>query len=570
MAGIPTPRGSALASAGAGVPSALSSAPMSAPKVTADPTPPKVNPENGSPEWWVRYLVNQLMTRRYEYKVREAYFNGNHPRPKGDVRYMKALGHLQDLSATNYIGMITSTPVERMQIRGFRFGEPGSTDDDAAAIWNENDMDLQAHSIHMNAAKYGLAYALVTPAAQGEKYPTITSEDPRTAIVYRDPIHPTKAIAGLRMWEDEVLGRILAVLYLPEGSYGFIGPYIYETDGMSLQDLRQRLIDQTPSPAGFQRAGFVANPEDLQEVPLVEYVWRPDTGALPQPECGLEVRTVQDRINQQVFQRLCISHFQAYKQRWATGLTLPKRKKNGQLKGNKKIFDPGFDQLWISENELGKFGEFESTDISPILQAVQDDVGAMATMTKTPAHYLMGKMANISGETLTQAESGLASKCWLRMSSMGWSHERVMKLCFALMQDKRAKDPTATVLWAQPGRELIADTALAGTQWMTVGIPLALIMEAQGIWDPDQIAFAVAEKQKADAQALQQQNQQMQMQQSHQLAIAKVGQAANGPGAAQKPATKPGASPTAGTKGNSASKAQGAQNTKKPPKGVSN
>lgn len=547
----------------AGNPTVASNA-MQSPTLTADPTPARVNPQAGEPEWWLKYLVNQLMARRGEYRLREDYFNGDHMRVKGDQRYMRALGHLRDLAATNYIGMVTSTPVERMQVRGFRFGEPGSTDDDAAAIWNENDMDLQAHSIHMNAAKYGLAYALVTPAARGEKYPTITSEDPRTCIVYRDPKRPTKALAGLRMWEDEVRGRILAVLYLPEGSYGFVGPYVYETDGWSVQDLRQRLVEQTPSAAGFMRSGFVPNPEETQEVPLVEYVWRPDTGAIPQAECGKDVRTVQDRINQTVFQRLCISHFQAYKQRWASGLTIPKRNKHGQIKGSTKApFNPGFDQLWVSENEAAKFGEFSSADITQILEAVTDDVGAIATLTKTPAHYLMGKMANISGETLTQAESGLASKTWLRMSSMGWSHERVMKLCFAFMGDERAKDPTATVLWANPGRDLIVDTAQAGLQWSQIGIPLELIMEAQGIWDPDQIAFAKAEKEKADQLALQQQQEQMQSQQDHQLALAKVSAAAKGPGA-QASATKPGATSTKPANP-AVAKAQGSANAQKKP-----
>lgn len=539
-------RGSALAAQGAGTAGSTN------PK-TADPKPAQVNQENGSPEWWVRYLVNQLLARHQEYSLREAYFEGDHMLPQGDLRYMRALGHLRRLAPTNYIGLITTTPVERMQVQGFRFGDPGTADDDAAEIWSNSDMDLQSHTIHMNAAKYGVAYALVSPPRPGEKYPTITSEDPRCSIVYRDPTRPTKALAGLRMWEDEILGRILAVLYLPEGAYGFIGPYVYQTQGFTITDLKERLLNQMPSGAGFQRAGFVANPPSAQEVALTEYVWRPDTGPIPQGECGRDVRIIQDRINQTIFQRMCISHFQAYKQRWATGISLPKPQK-GQTKGDPP-FDPGFDTLWGVSDEKAKFGEFSATDITQILEAVRDDIGDIAALTKTPAHYLMGKMANISGETLTQAESGLVSKTQIRMSSMGWSHERVMKLCFAWMDDDRAVSPQAAVLWENPGRELIADTALAGLQWFQTGIDLALIMEGQGRWTQDQIAFAVAQKKIADQQALDQQNQQMQMQQDHQLALAKASGSAGPPGANKAAKT--------------ASQKQGAQGPKAPAKPAS-
>jgi hypothetical protein len=193
----------------------------------------------------------------------------------------------------------------------------------------------------------------------------------------------------------------------------------------------------------------------------------------------------------------------------------------------------------------------------------------------------MGKMANISGETLTQAESGLVSKTQIRMSSMGWSHGRVMKLCFAYIGDQeKATIATSSVIWANPGRELIADTALAGTQWQTTGVPLALIMEAQGNWTDDQIAFAVkyAEEQEAKQQALQQQ--QMEMQQQNAVELAKVGGAAKAglpgakptgakPGTAQKPVTKPGAKTAAPVKPKPVAKPAGSP-AKKPMKGTPN
>lgn len=511
---------------------------------SAVPTPKKSNPEADTARWWLRRLVNELLTRQPILERRQNYVEGRQDLPRGDRRYMRALLDLQRMAQTNYIGLVTSAPVERMKVYGFRFGEEGSANKDAAKIWQSNDMDLQSAIIHQRAAKYGVAYALVSPPEEGSEWPVITAEDPRTAIVFRDPIRPSKSLAGLRMWADDVSGYVLAVLYLPEGAYGFIGPPVQDLQGLSLQDLRQKLAGVMTGGDAFKSAGFVPNPEDYQEVPLVEYVWRPETGIIPEGEAGHDVYIIQDRINQTIFQQMTIAHFQAYKQRWATGITPPKGRKGQQA----APYEVGAQMLWTSADKDTSFGEFTSADIRQILESVRDAIADIAAITKTPAHYLMGKMANVSGETLTQAESGLVSKTQQRMNSMGWSHERVMKLCFALLGDKeKATDVEAATLWSDPQKQITAELALAGQQWAAVGIPLELIMERQGFL-PDDIAFAVEQKKIADQQALEQQNQMMQQTHANNMEMAKAtGKTAPGGGPGGKPSG--GKTPNKGTSG---------------------
>lgn len=453
----------------------------------------------GSPEWWLRRLVNMLLVRQPQLDMREAYVDGNHPLPTGDRRWIQAVRTLQKKARTNYCGLVTGAKVERMRVRGFRFGPVGTADDDAKMFWAANDMDLQAAITHQRAAKYGMSYMLVSPPDPNRAgMPVITAEDPRQCIVYRDPVRPTRAIAGLRLWADDITGHVLAVLYLPDMIYGFVGPAVQDIQGLTIEGLRYRLLGLAGGPAGFTRTDEMAN--ELGEVPLVEYVWRPESGIIPEGEAGEDVRDIQDRINHTILDRMVITRAQAYKQRYATGIKVPKAEK-GQ---RKPPFDPGADVLWVSNSPDAKFGEFSSADITQILAAVRDDVVDIAAITKTPPHYLMGRMANISGDTLTQAESGFVSGIRQRQASMGWSHETVIKLCFKYLNDPKAEEVEAATLWEDPEMHTTAELADAALKWSQAGIPLELIMDRLN-FQPDEIAFAIKERDRREQQQMQQQ-----------------------------------------------------------------
>lgn len=456
------------------------------------------NPSDpGTPVWWLRKLVSDLLDRQLEYDIREDYVLGYHPLPKGDRRYIRALNDFQHKARTNYIGLVTSAPVERMRPVGFRFGPVGEADQDAKKIWSANDMDFQAPTVQGRAAIFGVSYTLVSPVPDGEKWPVITAEDPRMCITYQDPNRPSKSLAGMKMWADDLTGKVLAILYMPDTIYGFVGPQASTVAEYDTQHLKQALLSYA---GGFEPGGVVTN--TLGEVPLVPYYWRPDTIGMDIPlgECGPDIRDIQDRINHTVLDRLIISRQQAYNQRWATGMELPRDKK-GQA--GKPPFDPGSDTLWVTKSENARFGQFSAADIRQVLEAVRDDVADIAAITKTPSHYLMGRMANVSGETLAQAETGLVSKCRVRMAAMGWGHERTMKLCFKYLgQTDKFSDVEAETLWADPERRTVGELADAGLKWTQAGVPLELVMQRQG-FSPEEIAFAVQKRHEADQRELQ-------------------------------------------------------------------
>ncbi len=427
---------------------------------------------------WLVRLSQGLIDRQNRYTTLENYVVGNHAVPSGDPRYVKALKELQRKSKTNYISLVTVSPTERMEVQGFRFGnDPDApADEEANKIWQYNNMDLYSEIAHVTAATYSRAYVMVSPPMNGEKYPVITIEDPKCTIVEYDPANQNIIRAGLKMWNDDILGHAIAVVYLPTGIHYFRGQLANFYLNIDYDTLKSRLADA----GNWEYFGMAPNP--LREVPIVPLNWRPGLHgtSLAEAEEGF---SIQDRINTTILDRMIISRAQAYKQRWAKGIELP-TDDNGNVK---PPFDPGADILWAVADEQAQFGEFKEADITMILKAVRDDVGDLAAITKTPPHYLLGEIVNASGDALKAAETGLVSKTRRRMKTAGWTWEKVIKLCFGWMGDvTKQKEVLAETIWADPESRSRAELADAVLKETTIGVATEIALERLG-FTPAQI-----------------------------------------------------------------------------------
>lgn len=452
----------------------------------------------GTPEWWMSRLTYRLMDRQGRYDWLEAYAEGNHPLPDGDERYVKALKSMQAKARTNYIGMITTAPVERMKIKDFLVdGEPS---EDLAAWWAENTGDLQAQIVLNTCAALGNNFVKVvkseeTPFSRG--LPKFISMDPRTTITEEDPADPLRTLAGLEMWVDSVDNKIYSILHLEDLTYEFEGPGMQDCGNLDRPGLTQRLLNFAGP--GFNLVNTYPTPYGV--VPIVRFDWRPSYKGISKAQAE-DVIDVQNRINSTILDRMVISRSQAYKQRWAKGITLPKAK-NGQAK---PPFDPGSDMLWVTESKEAEFGEFKEADIRQILEAIRDDVADMAAITKTPAHYLMGKMANVSGSTLDQAEAGMISQTKQRMTSTAAGFVKTAKLTFLYLGKPDLAKAHVEVCWYDPAYHSQAEMADALNKHVSAGIPLEIAAAKFG-------NYSAAELRKIDEYVDEQEAMQMQQRQ---------------------------------------------------------
>ena len=420
----------------------------------------------GTAAWWLINLGKRLDAERPTMEALNNYDLGTHPLPQGHRRAREAFKRFQRQARTNFVGLVTESVMDRLQVTGFRMGGAAdlAADQTARAIWQDSYMDADATVVMRDSLVMGRSYVLVGSdddprSSSGVK---MTGEDPRQMIHACDPRDRRIVRAALKTWHDEVERKVYAVVYLPDTVNYFVGR---PTQGGTLWDAARWDVDLDEGDDG------VAPNPTAPVVPVVPFVNRPEKRREGFGEFQ-DVTDVQDRINQEVLDRLSTSATQAFRQRWATGTNV------GQQ------FDPGSDLIWWVEADEAKFGEFQAADIRMFVDAAKSDVEHMASITRTPPYYLLGQMANLSGDALTAAEAGLVAKARRRMAQFGESWEAAIALGFMLKGREAAAD--AETIWADPERKNEAAAADAAVKKQAAGVPWRQLMEDLG-YTPQQI-----------------------------------------------------------------------------------
>jgi len=385
----------------------------------------------------------------------ERWYDGDHPLPAPPermTRYEDAANAFRDLSrmgVTNYVSLVPDAPADRLQVTGFRFGDPANArnDDEAWRIWQRNHLDADSRLVQHKALVAGNSFVLVWPD-DDDGQAEITVEHPGQAIVAYEAGSRRERTAGLKCWtEDDETRRV--VLYLPDLVYKWAN----KAKQAPLEAWQPPTDDTWP----------IVNP--FGEVPLVEFRANPDLRPCPYGGGASEfagVIPIQSRINKTVFDRLVTAEFQAFRQRWAVGWTPddPNQAMQASMR-----------HLLTFEDETVKVGEFAQADFTGFIQAVESDVQSMAAITRTPTFYTLGSISNISGDTLAALQAGLVAKCEAHRDNFGEDWEEVLRLGLKAEGNQRADDESSMVVWRSIEHVTWAEIADATTKLATIGVP---------------------------------------------------------------------------------------------------
>ncbi|MEU0940308.1 phage portal protein [Embleya sp. NPDC005971] len=416
-----------------------------------------------SPEWWRDRLYKKLDERREYAACMRRYYDGDPPLSPIADKAHSAFRRLLKQSRLNVAGLVVDATVERMKVDGIRLGDAETGDPNAWRIWQANNLDGASAKLIAEAVKVGRGFMLVAPNPRDPSTPIVTPEDMTQAIVDYRPGYLNERAAGLKTWIDDWTGLLMATVYLPAWIYKFQAevPKAGLTSGPRWVP---RNVEGEPWPA----------PNPLGVVPLIEIQAKPDLLGNAFSELH-DVLDVQDRINKTLIDRMMAQEFSAFRQRWMTGYELP-TDENGQTV---EPFASAVDRLWVVEDETVKFGEFESTDLRPYLLAVEADVQHMAARTRTPSQYLLGSMANVSGDSLKAAESGLVSKVRQRMDPVGEGVEEFTRTYLRAAGDTRPTD-AIEVIWRNPEFRTEGELVDALVKMSSLGVPREALWERWG------------------------------------------------------------------------------------------
>jgi hypothetical protein len=365
----------------------------------------------------IEQALLQIQNRKPKYDRFYRYYAGDHRLVYATDKFKNVFGHLFYAIADNLSQLVVDSISDRLQVNGFNVEEGGKdSDDDAWEVWQMNRMDERAGLVHREALRAGDAYALVWPNKDGE--PVIWPQMAHQCTVRYDDEEPDRLLWAAKVWMTEK--RVRLNLYYPER----IEKYI--TKG-SVSDIpgKAQAFERLPDEPR------VENP--WGEVPVIHFANNAWLSSFGESEL-CNVIPLQDALNKSLCDMLVAMEFNAFAQRWATGIELEIDPVTGK---EKEPFRPGADRLWTTANDEARFGEFSQSRLEEFLKVQESLRAEIARVTGLPQHYVVNISGNYpSGESLRTAEARFVAKVKARQQSFGNAWENVLRLALSMKRGR--------------------------------------------------------------------------------------------------------------------------------------
>lgn len=417
----------------------------------------------GSPKWWLRRLDEERTRRAEVYDAYRELVADVHPDVES-AETSEKFRRMAGLSTTNLMGLAAEATAERMSVEGIRIGKEPEADKDAWKIWKDSDFDAGSDEAIAAALICERSFVSVSPP-KGDESPRLSYEDPAQVVLAYSP--EGERIAALKVFGDEWTGDTFGTLYTPQyvvrmqrkGDDGQANPL----------DPYRWLARQMPRGA----EAVTRNP--LGEVPFFELQNRP----LGEIRSELAPLVLPQRLlNQTMFNIQAIAEYGAFRQKWATGIEVPRNPETGQPIAP---YEAHITKLMVAEGPDAKFGDFNATDLKPHLDLAREIAGHMARISRLPATYFLTEVSNVGAETLALIVGGLVAKCRRRVKGYEPGIEGAMRLAFKAMGDARASE-RIEVKWAEMETRSMSQAADAAVKLTAGENPVITPQTAQEKW----------------------------------------------------------------------------------------
>ncbi len=379
----------------------------------------------GTPRWWLQRLDNEFTYRGADLAKYRDLVDDVHPLVDS-VEPGAKFARMAGLATTNLCGLAVEATAERMVVEGIRIGDEPDADAGVWDDWQRSDFDAGSQEAITAALWASRSYVSVDPPRNGQRA-RLRYEDPRQVVLAHGP--EGDAAAALKVFTDEWTGDVFGTLYLPR----FVVKLVRR--GQDAYGQPRWIARMLPN----SEPAVVANP--LGVVPFFE-LQNKLTGSIRSEVAPLEVP--QMLLNQTMFNIEAIAEYGAFRQKWATGIEVPRDPvSNTPL----APFNAHVASLFVAEESGAQFGDFNATDMTPHLDLAQKIAEHMARLARLPLPTFV-PVANVSAEALALMMSGLVHKCQRRVKGYEPAIEGAVRLMMTANGDARANIANIEVKWA--------------------------------------------------------------------------------------------------------------------------
>lgn len=440
----------------------------------------------------VSLLESELIRRRPEIDRNEEYYRGKSRLRFASDEFAKFHGDRYKDFCDNWVQVVSDSPVERLTVTGFRSPEEERANVDLWKVWQVNGLDSDSQLGFLGAVNGGRSFVLVWGDPDDPDMPVVTFEDAAQCIVAYEPGSRRLRRAALKRWQDG--GKDFATLYLPDQVWKFSRPLARQDKSPQMADVDEELTRWAPRELGDEPN---PQPNPMGVVPMVELPNKPMLTSEPIPDVS-GVVAMQDAINLVWAQLFTATDYASFPQRVVMGAErpmIPKLNSAGEIVGKQPVDLEKFAVervLWITGKDA-KIASWQAANLAAYTGIIEVAVGHLAAQTRTPQHYLIGKMANLSGDALLAAETGLVKRVEEKQLWFGQALREVAQLILlAQGKDAQAKEMrSGTVLWADVESRSHAQMADALLKLRDIGFPFEWLALRYGL-TPTEVANVVA------------------------------------------------------------------------------
>jgi len=442
----------------------------------------------------VDVLAAELTSRSGDVVKHNEYYKGKHPLRFASEEFRKYFAKQYAGFSDNWVLPVADSPMERLTVTGVRAAGETRADKDLWGVWQRNGLDADSQLGFLGAGLGARTFVLVWGDPDDADTPCVTFEDPRQAVVGYEPGSRRKRRAALKQWQDG--NREYATLYLPKEVWKFQrpGPGAEPRKSAQLQAADEVLREWEPRDMGDEPN---PQPNPMGVVPMVELPNRPLLADDPISDVS-GVVAMQDAINLLWSQLFTASDGASFPQRVIVGAEVPKTpilNSEGQKIGERPVPLEKFAMdrvLWLTNPEAS-ISHWPAANLTAYTDVIEVAVGHIAAQTRTPQHYLIGRMANLSGDALIAAETGLVKKCEAKQLWFG----QALREVFALIALARGSTGQAkalsggTVIWADAQSRNLAQLTDSLLKLKQIGFPFEWLAARFGL-SPTEIVDLLA------------------------------------------------------------------------------
>jgi SPP1 Gp6-like portal protein len=443
------------------------------------------------------------------------YMEGKHDPPYAPRGVNSEYRWIMKKSRRNFLPLVVSVVSQNLHVDGFKpsgatvvetVSEDVATARPSWSAFESNRMISRQHGVHRSVIEYGSAYVLVLPGElatneelPGTSVPVIRPVSPRRMTAfYADDVDdewPQIAVEVRTVNDatDPAKEQLMVSLYDEQSRY-----IMLSMPGIVTPDAR---LDLTIADADEPNLGgqLPVAYHNLGICPVVRFLYEVDLDG--DSDCQGEVEPImplQDQINFTTFNCMMAEQYQAFRQRWVTGMAPV------DVQGRETApFRPGVDRVWAAEDPTTKFGEFSEAQLDQYLNDREAGIRHMSTITQVPPYHLLGQIANLSAEALAAARDGLDSKITELQSNMTDPWRNVFRLTSLAANDKEGWDDTnGQVVWRDTSARAFAATIDAlGKAATMLGIPVEELWRRIPGATADDVNSWLRAKQREEAEA---------------------------------------------------------------------